>query len=139
MNAQKMLAELERDEDVRLKPYRCPAGKLTIGIGRNIEDRGITLDEALYLARNDIDLVVAELEQRLPWFHELDEVRQRVLVNMGFNLGVPKLLEFKATLAALATGNYVAAANEMRRSKWATQVGARAERLARMMVQGGDA
>lgn len=131
-----LLEELIRDEGLRRKLYKCPAGKWTIGIGRNLEDRGITGDEALYLARNDVAAVLAELDARLPWWRQLDGVRQRVLANMGFNMGVPVLLGFKLTLALVEAGNYAAAADAMLNSRWARQVGVRAQRLATMMRNG---
>jgi lysozyme len=136
MDVEKLLKELTRDEGIRLKPYRCTAGKLTIGIGRNLDDKGITQAEAEFLARNDIAAVIAELDRRIPWWKGLDDVRQRVLVNMGFNLGVDGLMAFKNTLAAVQAGRYLDAAQGMMASKWAKQVGHRAERLALMMRDG---
>jgi lysozyme len=136
MDVEKLLKELTRDEGIRLKPYRCTAGKLTIGIGRNLDDKGITQAEAELLARNDIASVIAELDRRIPWWKTLDDVRQRVLVNMGFNLGVDGLMAFKNTLAAVQAGRYLDAAQGMMASKWAKQVGHRAERLALMMRDG---
>lgn len=131
-----MVSELRRDEGERLKPYRCTAGKLTIGIGRNLDDVGISKDEAALMLNNDIDQVMRQLDRELPWWRSLDEVRQRVLVNMGFNLGVPGLLAFKNTLAAVQAGRYADAANGMLASRWAKQVGPRAARLAKMMQEG---
>jgi lysozyme len=136
MDVEKLLKELTRDEGIRLKPYRCTAGKLTIGIGRNLDDKGISQAEAEFLARNDIAAVIAELDRRIPWWKGLDDVRQRVLVNMGFNLGVDGLMAFKTTLAAVQAGRYLDAAQGMMASKWAKQVGHRAERLALMMRDG---
>lgn len=137
MNTDRLLAELTRDEGLRLKPYKCPAGKTTIGIGRNLDDVGISAAEAEHLCRNDVARVVAELDAALPWWRGLDEVRQRVLANMGFNLGVPGLLGFKNTLRKVKDGDYLGAAQGMLASKWAGQVGPRALRLAQMMRDGG--
>jgi lysozyme len=134
----KLKAQLVRHEGLRLRPYRCTAGKLTIGVGRNLEDRGISEDEARVLLENDVAQVESELAKALPWFVRLDEVRQRVLINMGFNLGVPGLLAFKQTLAAVERGDYTAASDRMLDSKWARQVGARATELAAMMKEGKD-
>lgn len=133
-----LVSNLIRDEGIRLKPYLDTTNHLTIGVGRNLTDRGITRDEALLLLDHDVDVVLAELRIRLPWFVALDEVRQRVLANMAFNLGVEKLLLFHDTLRAIADGDWSAAAAGMRASKWAQQVGLRAERLARMMASGED-
>ncbi len=128
-----LVAELKRDENVLLKPYLDSVGKLTIGTGRNLEDVGISLDENDYLLMNDIYRVARELDQQLPWWRELDSVRQRVLMNMGFNLGVTNLLGFKRTLPFVQSGRYDAAATEMLVSQWANQVKQRAVRLAQMM------
>ncbi len=136
MNLLLLKSELVRDEGVRLKPYRCTAGKLTIGVGRNLEDRGITTREAQMLLENDIADVVLELRAAIPWIDELSDARQRVLVNMGFNLGVPGLLKFKNTLAMIRNHQYVEASKAMLDSKWAKQVGDRATRLAKMMKDG---
>lgn len=133
-----LVRQITLHEGVRLKPYRCTAGKLTIGVGRNIEDRGITAAEADYLLANDLKAVETELVRALPWVAQLDDVRQRVLIDMGFNLGVPGLLEFRRTLAAVREGRYQEAASMMLDSKWARQVGQRAERLSRMMLTGKD-
>jgi lysozyme len=133
-----LVRQIELHEGLRLKPYRCTAGKLTIGVGRNLEDRGITLSEARMLLANDLADVRNGLLNALPWVAKLDDVRQRVLIDMAFNLGLKGLLEFKRTLAAVQAGQYQQAATMMLQSRWAKQVGQRAERLSRMMVTGAD-
>jgi lysozyme len=131
-----LIAELRRDEGVKLKPYRDTVGKLTLGVGRNLDDVGISDDEASALLSNDIDRACRALDLNLSWWRNLDSVRQRVLVNMCFNLGIVALLGFKDTLAAVQSGNWQAAHDGMLASKWAQQVGARATRLALMMFTG---
>lgn len=131
-----MVRQLRLHEGERLNPYRCTAGKLTIGIGRNLEDRGITREESAYLLANDIAAEDRELLRALPWVATLDEVRQRVLLDMAFNMGIVGLLGFKRTLATIQAGDYQAAATMMLDSRWAKQVGQRAERLSRMMATG---
>jgi lysozyme len=133
-----MVRQLRLHEGERLKPYRCTAGKLTIGVGRNLEDRGISAEESAMLLANDIAAMERELQHALPWAATLDEVRQRVLLDMAFNLGIVGLLAFKRTLATVAAGQYQQAATMMLDSKWARQVGQRAERLSRMMATGKD-
>jgi lysozyme len=130
--------QLRLHEGERLKPYRCTAGKLTIGVGRNLEDRGISREESAMLLANDIANEERELLRALPWVAKLDEVRQRVLLDMSFNLGLVGLLGFKRTLSTIEAGDYQAAATMMLDSKWAKQVGQRAERLSRMMATGKD-
>jgi lysozyme len=133
VNIELLKAELTRDEDRRLKPYFDSVGKLTIGVGRNLDDVGISADESNYLLEADIGRVCDELDATLPWWRNLDETRQRVIANMAFNLGVPRLMGFKNTLRYLQDRNYEEAAREMLASKWADQVGARAIRLAKLM------
>ncbi|MBP8273529.1 MAG: glycoside hydrolase family protein [Acidobacteria bacterium] len=124
------------DEGVRNFPYKDTVGKLTIGVGRNLDDRGLSDQEIGVLLENDIAIVVEELDRHLPWWREMNDVRQRVLANMCFNLGWPKLRGFVNTLAAMQRGDYQVAADGMRASLWARQVGARARRLAREMETG---
>ena len=131
-----MIRQLRLHEGERLKPYRCTAGKLTIGVGRNLEDRGISAAESAYLLGNDIDAHWRELVRALPWVEQLDEVRQRVLLDMAFNLGIGGLLGFKNTLATIKAGDFQKASRMMLDSKWANQVGFRADRLATMMATG---
>lgn len=143
MNLELIKAELRRDEAVRLKPYRDSVGKLTIGVGRNLDDVGITSEEADYLLENDIGRAMAELDRALPWWRELSEARQRALLNMAFNMGVPRLLKFWGMLGALQAGDYDRAALEAFDSRWALQVGDgpggredRADRIAAMFREG---
>ena len=133
-----MTRQLRLHEGERLKPYQCTAGKLTIGVGRNLEDRGITAEESAYLLANDIAREERALIQAVPWVNDLDDVRQRVLLDMCFNMGLGGLLQFKNTLAAIKAGDYQRAATMMLDSRWAKQVGQRAERLSRMMATGKD-
>lgn len=123
-------------EGLELKPYQCTAEKLTIGVGRNIEDRGITEDEARYLLKNDIKIVEDELLEKKAVVAGLDAVRQRVLVDMGFNLGIPTLLKFQNMWAAIEEEDFETAAEEAMDSRWAKQVGRRAERLCQAMATG---
>ena len=125
--------DLIRDEGIRLKTYRCTAGKLTIGVGRNLDDVGITRDEALHLLDNDIARVRGEVRKTFPWFDGLTETRQGVVINMVFNLGLRRFSQFFQTIKAISEGDYRKAAAQMRASLWARQVGARAERLAVQM------
>lgn len=122
-------------EGFREKPYRCTAGKLTLGFGRNLDDVGITREEGEILLANDIEVSMAILQDRIDCWHQLSEVRQAVLVDMCFNLGWPRLARFRKFLAALEAREYAQAAAEMLDSRWAKQVGHRAHRLASMMVR----
>lgn len=127
---------LKLHEGVRLKPYTDTVGKLTIGCGRNLDDKGITEEEADYLLSNDISAAWLSLVSRLEFFSRLDTVRQAVLLDMAVNLGVDGLLKFRKTLGLVEGARYAEAAVEMLDSQWARQVGTRAERLSRMMRSG---
>ena len=130
-------AQLVRHEGLRLKPYRCTAGKLTIGYGRNLDDCGISQTEASLLLENDIQNCEKQLLDEIPEiYNSLDEVRKSVQLNMCFNLGIGGLLGFNNTLAFIAVGDWERAANGMLASKWAKQVGMRAIELSEMMRKG---
>ena len=135
MNIIKMLI---RHEGLRLKPYKDSVGKLTIGVGRNLDDKGITKEEAIHLLLNDIYDTMSDLDRTLPWWRGLDEVRKAILINMCFNLGLPRLMTFRKMLKALEDRNYELAAKEMLDSKWAKQVGNRAIELSEMMRTGKE-
>lgn len=122
-------------EGLRLKPYQCTAGKLSIGYGRNLDDMGITEDEAEALLHNDIARVRRELAA-LDIGSGLDDVRAAVVVDMCFNLGINRLLRFRNFLSALRAKDFERAAREMVDSRWYRQVGTRAERLVEMMKTG---
>jgi GH24 family phage-related lysozyme (muramidase) len=136
MNRDALRKQLRIDEGWKKKPYRDTVGKLTGGCGRNLDDKGFRDSEIAFMLENDIDEVVADLDRALPWWREMSEARQDVLVNMCFNLGLPKLLGFKNTLASMQRGDYLAAAEGMKQSNWYRQVGARADRLIEIMKAG---
>ena len=123
-------SQLIRDEGVRLKIYQDTVGKWTIGVGRNLSDDGISQSEAMMLLSNDIAATGKALQTAIPWSMALDDVRLGALTNMAFNMGVGGLLQFKNFLAAMQQGNWTEARNQMLDSKWAEQVGSRAQRLA---------
>jgi lysozyme len=135
MDTQQLREQLERHEGLRLKPYKDTVGKLTIGIGRNLDDKGISREEAFTLLDNDIAEVVRQLEQ-VDEYQALDEIRQTVLANLCFNVGFKGIIGFKRMWRALAKRDYAAAAAEMLDSKWAKQVGRRATELAEIMRTG---
>jgi lysozyme len=128
-------AQLIQHEGLRVKPYTDTVGKLTIGVGRNLTDKGLSRKECMYLLDNDLDECLADLAT-FAWFRTLDAVRQRVVIDMRFTLGPSRFRGFTATLAAIAAGNYQKASAQMLKSKWAQQVKGRAVTLARMMMTG---
>lgn len=132
-----LTAQLIRHEGLRLFLYIDTVGKPTIGVGRNVEDVGISQDEAMALLDHDIDRVVRGLTNAYSgWFLKLDPVRQAALVNMAFNLGLKGFGGFKEMIAAIDRGEMDAAADQMLASKWAQQTGHRAAELAEQMRTG---
>ena len=123
------------DEGLRLKPYHCTANKLTIGIGRNLDDVGITEDEARYLLANDIKRVEQALA-RDRVFVALDDNRRIALTNMAFQLGVAGCLSFRKMWSALADEDWQRAHDEALNSRWAKQTPARAKRIAAILLTG---
>lgn len=132
MDIDKLRQNLIREEGLKLKPYKCTADKLTIGVGRNIEDRGISEATAMQMLDEDINICLAELNATINNFERLPEPVQMTLVDLCFNLGLKRLLAFKKTLKyiqeGLITGNYTKAAVELLDSAYARQVPNRAKR-----------
>ena len=156
-NKDLLMEKLISHEGLRLQVYKDSLGIATIGIGRNLEDRGITPEElewmdipnmaivhtmgiteadAMYLAQNDVQIVEEELLRSHPCVENLDAVRQLVLVDMAFNMGVPRLGKFKKMWAAIHENNFEEAAKEMLDSRWANQVKSRSTKLAHAMHTG---
>lgn len=142
MNIQLLQKELTRDEGVRFSPYKDTKDIMTVGIGHNLQSSPIsysyplTQDQVNQIFASDVQNVIKDLNANIPWWSSLDEVRQRVLANMTFNLGINGLLAFKNTINLIKCGNYAAAAEGMKNSKWYNQVGARADRLCQAMRTG---
>tara|TARA_R110000744_G_scaffold176716_1_gene295546 strand:- start:45 stop:464 length:420 start_codon:yes stop_codon:yes gene_type:complete len=120
---------LRKHEGVETHAYKCTANKTTIGVGRNIDKAGgigLSDDEIDYLLANDVKRVRAELSVAFRWFKMAAPARQDAMMDMCFNMGLPRLKKFKNALAAMAMGDYNEAAREFLNSRWATQVGQRA-------------
>ena len=113
MDRQRLFAQLRLHEGVEVYPYKCSAGYLTIGVGRNIEERGLSDDEIDYILNNDVNIATDELVRTFDWYADLDEVRQRVVIDMVFNLGMPRFKQFKNMIKALDEGNYKEASIQM--------------------------
>ena len=156
-NAENFVNKLIAHEGLRLQVYKDTLGIDTIGIGRNLEDRGITQEEldwmdipsmdavyeygiteadAMYLAKNDVQIVEEELVRAHPCVEELDAVRQLVLMDMAFNMGVPRLRKFQKMWNAVHEKKFDIAAKEMLDSRWAVQVKSRSTKLAHAMHHG---
>jgi lysozyme len=138
MNIELLKASVRQHEDERLFPYVDTKGKVTIGVGHNLTDRGIPkgISEALFSL--DIAEAVSSLGARYPWTYTLSDVRQRVLTEMLYNMGLPQFSQFRRMLRAAQDGDVETAAAEMLDSQWAKDVGGRATRLATMYQTGKD-
>jgi len=139
MNRDKIIKMLSLHEGRVPHAYQDSLGYWTIGVGHLIDKRkGGRLPEHIIDALLDWDAGEKwqELLRRAPWVEDLDDVRQAVLLDMAFNLGVTGLLKFKNTLKAVRAGDWDAAAAGMMNSLWAKQVKTRAVRLAHMMRTG---
>ena len=138
MDRNRLIDQLRIHEGVEKTVYNDSEGIPTIGVGRNLRDRGLSDDEIDYLLSNDIDIVVDELAEVMPWWKDLDEVRQRVLCDLVFNLGMPRFSGFKKSISYMKQQMWDQAADELLDSKWARQVGRRAQTLSEMMRTGND-
>ena len=135
MNRKRLIEELIYDEGYFQSPYLDTVEKTTIGVGRNLTDRGLSDDEIMMLLNNDIDIVEKELAANFSWYPTLPEPQQRALCNMAFNMGLSRLKSFKKMLASLSSGMYVTASLHALDSKWAKQVKTRAERVTSLMKE----
>ena len=128
--------QLKRDEGIRLFPYRDTRNKLTIGYGRNLDDRGIDPVEAEMMLDRDLARATVDVDMKIPFARFLDDPRHGVLVNMAYNMGIGGLLTFKKMIAAMEKGDWEPAGDALMDSKYALQVGLRAERLAEQVRTG---
>ena len=138
-------------EGLKLNAYKCPTDKWTIGVGRNFEANPLSQEEMLEvlkevgiteeIAMRWLEKEIRQVKRQLAnyeWYTSQSEIRRRVIIDMAFNLGISGLLSFQNMIGALEVGNYEVAAEEMLDSKWAEQVGKRAERLSLMMETNED-
>lgn len=134
----KLVEQLRKHEGVRSHAYKCSANMMTVGVGRNIDENGgigLSDDEIDYLLTNDIKRCQAEL-LAFSWFVDLDPVRQDAMTNLLFNLGMTRLLGFKNALSAMERSDFETAATEFMDSRWAQQVGYRADEVCEMIRTG---
>lgn len=136
--------ELRRDEGVRYSPYKDTMGIDTVGVGHNLKAKPLPEGTTYPLTDAQVDAILADdllevfhgLDKHVPWWGTLTQARQRVLINMCFQLGINGLLTFKNTLDAIKKGHYELAAANMLASKWNQQTGSRVKRLTKMMIEG---
>lgn len=135
MDKPALLAQLKEDEGRRLRMYYDSLGVPTIGYGHSLENP-ITDRAASVILMDDLEHTLAQLDKRLPWWHQLNDARQNALANMAYNLGVEGLLGFTHMLQALKEGDWHRARDEALNSRWASQVGDRARRIAQVFLTG---
>ncbi|ESP95492.1 MULTISPECIES: glycoside hydrolase family protein [Pseudoalteromonas] len=135
MSIMNTVEQIKKHEGYRRFPYYCTGGKLTIGYGRNLDNKGVDKDEAEYLLAQDIQNALAGVKRRIDVSH-CNEARIAVLTNMALNIGLQGLMGFKKMLAHVQQGEFEDAAVEMLDSRWANQVPTRAQELAQQMLSG---
>jgi lysozyme len=144
--------DLVRDEGMRLRAYLDTTGNWSIGAGHKIipgdglsKDSTIGAAYAMTLLDRDIEKHWADLIAFAPWIADLDEVRQRALLNIAFNLGISKLEKFAPTLAHAYQRDWPAVVAHLQHTKWCRDVGDgpgerfdRADRIEQMLLTGAD-
>lgn len=166
LNIDRLHSQLILEEGLRLMPYDDATGlpvpvggtcrgKLTVGVGRNLDANPLTAmeadlighdgrklpithDQAIMLLDHDIATTCKALDDALYWWEYLDEIRARVLVDLCFNMGITKLQKFYDFLTDLRGTSYIAAAGDLKNSLWYGQVGSRGVRLVEMIRTGED-
>jgi lysozyme len=136
MNIDQLKQTLQTDEGIRFKPYVDTTGNTSIGIGRNLTAKGLSLAEIETLLDNDVAEACRNLDLNIPWWRQQTEARQQALANMCFNLGWGGLSEFKQMLSAMQVGDFNRAADAALASEWASQVGQRAVRISNLIRRG---
>ena len=133
MDLENLRKTLIADEGLKLSLYKCTSGKNTIGVGRNLDDRGISNETAMQMLDEDIELIQHELKENISFFHTLPDIVQQALCNLVFNMGVSRFLAFKKTLVHLRNHEWDKAADELLDSKYASQLPNRSKRVADMI------
>ena len=133
---EKLKASIKKHEGFKQFPYHDTKNKITIGYGHNLSDVGLKESECDLLLSNDIFTATYELYHFIPWAQNLDDVRKAVMIEMTFNIGIEKVLQFRKLLDALQNKDYQQAAKEMLDSEWAKEVGNRAHDMAYSMESG---
>tara|TARA_R110002012_G_scaffold320077_1_gene542326 strand:- start:1103 stop:1516 length:414 start_codon:yes stop_codon:yes gene_type:complete len=134
INKMRLSEQLKIHEGVRSKPYHCTANKLTIGVGRNLDDVGLSSEEIDYLLSNDIGRVHAECRENFTWFAGLTGLQQEAIINLIFNMGLTTFKKFKKTIQHIENGEFELAGAELLNSRYADQVGQRAVEVANQLA-----
>ena len=132
----KLIEQLKIHEGFRSTVYTCSGGKKTVGYGRNLQDIGISEEEAEMLLKNDIYEATNQLLNAFPWMATFSDVRISAMINFTFNVGIGTVRKFSNTIEYLKNEDWEAAADEMMDSKWAEQVGDRAIQITEQIRTG---
>ena len=132
----KLIEQLKIHEGFRSTVYTCSGGKKTCGYGRNLEDIGISEEEAEMLLKNDIYEATNQLLNAFPWMATFSDARISAMINFTFNVGIGTVRKFSNTIEYLKNEDWEAAADEMMDSKWAEQVGDRAIQITEQIRTG---
>ena len=130
-----ILDQLKRDEGNKQFPYTDTVGKITIGVGFNLTDVGLSQDEIDYILQARVNKVAASLAP-YDWYAKLDPVRQAAIQNMTYNMGLNSLLHFPSMIHYLAVQDWANASAQALDSLWASQVGDRAKRISQQLLTG---
>ena len=131
-----IVSKIKHNEGYRARPYMDTVGKLTVGFGHNLDDVDFPIEISTLLLESDIKIAMEHLYKKWPHYRTFNTARQNVLIDMSFNLGISRLAGFKKMHRALAANNFVLAASELLDSKYARQVGRRADDNARELIEG---
>tara|TARA_B110000879_G_C10757866_1_gene350419 strand:+ start:109 stop:519 length:411 start_codon:yes stop_codon:yes gene_type:complete len=133
MDMVRLRETITRHEGSRLQMYQDSLGIWTIGVGHNIQEKGISPQVMELMLDEDLLEAISELKRSVSFFSKMPQQVQEALVNLSFNLGIPRLMQFKKTLALLREGDFESAADELLDSRYAEQVGRRALEIADMI------
>ena len=133
MDMVRLRETITRHEGSRLQMYQDSLGIWTIGVGHNIQEKGISPQVMELMLDEDLEEAISELKRSVSFFSKMPQQVQEALVNLSFNLGIPRLMQFKKTLALLREGDFESAADELLDSRYAEQVGRRALEIADMI------
>ena len=141
MNISQLKKQLIDHESMKLELYKCTAGFWTIGVGRNLSSRGISVETAVDMLDEDIEICISELDKVFPWWRKGNDARQHALIDLHFNLGINTLLSFKKTMnlweeAVHGRVNWSQVADELLNSKYAEQLPNRSKTIATMIETG---
>ena len=126
---------LIKNEGMMCNLYKCKSDKHTIGVGRNLTDNGISEEESIYLLKNDIKRVYANLDKHWPVWRSFPYKAQKVCIDLTFNLGINGFMNFRRTRALMEMGMWLQASEELLDSKYTLQVGDRAYRNSAMLSE----